>query len=362
MKIKAELIHEPKRLCPAWCQVEKVVEVDGLEFDAFLTAPQEVWPFLEDNAEMMHQWMGVDHCLLVLAEGRTDGVLVNSEGSGYARYAAYLPRAKPMLAAGLERAVDLMIRKCTGNAGVGSRQTRLNNRPASGSCRVPLEELEEQLGLIIRAGNGLDAMLMEALRRRPEVSAVELAGGCVSMDYDLSPRKDTAVEKKPSAPFTIKRKAQLFENAVSAVCEIFDYEDLYVMLHDSFGLTLQEIRAHNYMSDREIAETCGVPEELLDCDLAVRDILKLDGIRAKVCLSCHGSDNLAMLEGLKKLTPSGQEDFAALLDAHAADIRIDDEGKTELVLEGVEAAELELFCNALDAHEQAERTMGDMTP
>ena len=69
-----------------------------------------------------------------------------------------------------------------------------------------------------------------------------------------------------------------------------------------------------------------------------------------------------MLEGLKKLTPSGQEDFAALLDAHAADIRIDDEGKTELVLEGVEAAELELFCNALDAHEQAERTMGDMTP
>ena len=58
MKIKAELIHEPKRLCPAWCQVEKVVEVDGLEFDAFLTAPQEVWPFLEDNAEMMHQWMG----------------------------------------------------------------------------------------------------------------------------------------------------------------------------------------------------------------------------------------------------------------------------------------------------------------
>lgn len=363
MKIKADLIRSPERLRPARCQVEKMVEVDGPEFDAFLGAPREAWPFLEANAELMHQWMGVDHCLLVLAEGRVDGVLVNSEGSGRARYAAYLPQARAMVTAELDRAADLIVQRCAANTGAGSWQAHFNKRPACGSCCVPLEELEEQLGLVIREGNGLDAMLMDTLRRRPEVSAVELSDGCVNTDYDLDLRKSTAAQKKNlPAPFTTKCKAQLFESAVSTVCGIFDYEDLYIMLHDSLGLTLQEIRAHNYMSDQEIAQTCGVPVELLDCDMTVRDVLELDGVSAKACLSCGGSDYLAPLEDLEKLTASGREDFAALLDARVADIRVDDRGPDPvLVLAGVEAAELERFCDALEAHEQAERAMGDMT-
>ena len=362
MKIKAELIHEPKRLHPAWCQVEKVVEVGGLEFDAFLAAPQEAQPFLEDNAEMMHQWAGADHCLLVLAEGRADGVLVNSEGSGCARYAAYLPQARAMVAAELERAADLIMRRCAANTGDGSWQVHFNDRPARGNCRVPFEELEEQLGLVIRAGNGLDAMLTDTLRRRPEVSAVELDDGCVSAAYDLGLRHDKAApEETTDASFSPERAAELFENAVSAALELYQGEDCYSMLHGSFGLTLQEIRTHNYMSDQEIAQTCGVPEELLDCDMTVRDVLRLEGVSEFASLAHKDSIVLVPLEDLEKLTASGQEDFAALLDARVADIRVDD-GEPELVLEGVEAKELERFCDALEAHEQAERAMGDMTP
>ena len=156
--------------------------------------------------------------------------------------------------------------------------------------------------------------------------------------------------KKVSAPLTMHRKAELFDRAVSTVCEIFDGEDLYGMLHDSFGLTLQEIRAHGYMTDQEIAETCGVPEELLDCDMAVRDVLRLD-VPGSVRLSCGGSGQPAPLDGLKALTGNGQEDFAALLDARVADIRVDD-GESELVLEGVEAAELERLRDMLEAQAQ----------
>ena len=68
MKIKADLIRYPKRLRPAWCQVEKVVQLTGPEFDAFLIAPQEEQPFLADNAELMHEWKCVNHCLLVLGD------------------------------------------------------------------------------------------------------------------------------------------------------------------------------------------------------------------------------------------------------------------------------------------------------
>ena len=341
MKIKADLIRNPERLRPARCQVEKVVEVDGPEFDAFLGTPREAWPFLEDNAELMHQWMGVDHCLLVLAAGRTDGVLVNSEGSGCARYAAYLPQARAMVTVELDRVADLIVQRCAANTDAGSWQAHFNKRPARGSCRVPLEELEEQLALVIRAGNGLDAMLLE---------------------YNMEFRITTAAQKKtPPAPFTTERKAQLFERAISTVCEIFDHEDLYTMLHDSFGLTLQEIRAHNYMSDQEIAQTCGIPEALLGCDMTVRDVLRLEGVSESAALAHKDSTVLIPLEDLEKLTASGREDFAVLLDARVADIRVDD-GEPELVLAGVEAAELERFCDALEAHEQAEQAMGDMTP
>ena len=362
MKIKADLIRSPERLRPARCQVEKMVEVDGPEFDAFLGAPREAWPFLEANAELMHQWMGVDHCLLALAAGRSDGVLVNSEGSGRARYAAYLPQARAMVAAELDRAVDLIVQRCAANTGAGSWQAHFNKRPACGNCRIPLEELEEQLGLVIRAGNGLDAMLLDALRRRPEVSAVELSDGYVNTEYNMEFHITTAAQKKtPPAPFARERKAQLFERAVSTVCEIFDHEDLYTMLHDSFGLTLQEIRAHNYMSDQEISQTCGIPERMLDCDITVRDVLRLEGVFESAALAHKDSTVLIPLEDLERLIASGQEDFAVLLDARVADIRVDD-GEPKLVLEGIEAAELERFCDALEAHEQAERAMGDMTP
>ena len=40
---------------------------------------------------------GVNHCLLVLCEERDDGIIVESEGSSYARYSAYLPCARKLV-------------------------------------------------------------------------------------------------------------------------------------------------------------------------------------------------------------------------------------------------------------------------
>lgn len=168
-------------------------------------------------------------------------------------------------------------------------------------------------------------------------------------------------KEKSSASLTMKRRAELFDNAVSAALGLYQGEDLYTMLHGSFGLTLQEIREQGYMTDQEIAQTCGIPEELLDCDMTVRDVLRLDNVSEFAALAHKESAVLVPLNDLKKLTDSGREDFAALLDARVADIWVDD-GEPELVLAGVETAELERFCDALEAHEQAEQAMGDMTP
>ena len=50
---------------------------------------------------------GVYHCLLVVGEDRPDGILVESEGSSYARYAAFLPNACDFLAAHQEQTQGL---------------------------------------------------------------------------------------------------------------------------------------------------------------------------------------------------------------------------------------------------------------
>ena len=85
--------------------------------------------------------------------------------------------------------------------------------------------------------------------------------------------------------------------------------------------------------------------------MSVRDILQLDGVSESASLAHKDSAVLFPLENLKKLITSGQEDFTILLDARVADIRVDEEAP-ELVLEGVEAAELERLHDMLEAQAQ----------
>ena len=49
------------------------------------------YDFISQYRDEMYQEGDVVHCILVKGENSTDGILVNSEGSGYARYAAYFP-------------------------------------------------------------------------------------------------------------------------------------------------------------------------------------------------------------------------------------------------------------------------------
>ena len=201
-------------------------------------------------------------------------------------------------------------------------------------------------------------MLRETLERRPEVADVALTEGCVDAVYYLAYCKNLEEQEDIPAEFSPERAAELLDNAVSAALGLYQGEDSYTMLHDSFGLTLQEIREHSYMSDREIAETCDVPEKLLDCCMRVRGVLELDDISGSAVLSHKDSTVLVQLDAMKKLMDSGREDFTALMNtAWVADIRVNDE-VPELVLEGVEAAELERLHDALEAQTQAEQAMG----
>ena len=78
-------------------EVEHVVELPPGEFRVFKEHLLEDYPFIAEHAQELHtDGHGIAHGMLVLCEGIDDGILVNSEGTSYARYAAYLSVARAL--------------------------------------------------------------------------------------------------------------------------------------------------------------------------------------------------------------------------------------------------------------------------
>ncbi len=356
MKIKANFSYALNYFGEADCRIEKLVEASPEDFKELQISLQDNSLLLE-HKDCMYEQDGVHHCLLVLERAGYDGVLAEAKGPGYPFYAAYITGMRDILNGGLNRAADFIVRQCMENPQESNWQIFFNDRHGRAHGYVSFDELSKRFGLTIRPGNGLDAMLLDTLRRRPEVTAAELSDGIVETSCAMDSKMCSNTQKNASAVFSLCRTAELFENAVSSAQELYRGEELYAMLHGSFGLTIQEIRGHGYLSDQELTEICRVPQQVLEGGMTVRDLLTLDGLPEGASLAHKNSVFLVPLEHLKLLADTGRENFTALLDARVADIRVDEE-TPELLLEGVEASELDRLHDELGAHKQAEQAMG----
>jgi len=185
MKIKANFLYKPDNFQMDDCQIEKVVELSHEEFCKLKITPLAEQSFISENKSCMFSKDGVIHCLLALEYGGSDGVLIDSEGYDYPRYAAYMPGIRDIVNAEMDRAADYIVRQGT-------------EKSTNKSWCIYFGELEKQLGLTIREGNGLDSMLRIALKRRPEVSAVDMHDGCIEMEYhpEYCQRLNSGLENK----------------------------------------------------------------------------------------------------------------------------------------------------------------------
>lgn len=97
--MQARAIFHRKEACfePSECEIEKVIHLSDSDFARFQQTLLDNYDFLREHADLMRVEGSVTHCLLVVGESFEDGILVNSEGSDYARYAAYFPNAKSYL-------------------------------------------------------------------------------------------------------------------------------------------------------------------------------------------------------------------------------------------------------------------------
>lgn len=159
-------------------EIEKKVRLPAGEFEEFLRNPLEGLPCIEENIDLMQEDRdGIYHCLLVTGEGRRDGVLVESEGYGYARYASYVPDAAALeyeslseFGAGLSWLADRMIQ-------AGTDGTR------DGNWTFYLDQIQEGCDLSLSDNPALTELLADMLVERPEVHLAYIRSDCLELRF-----------------------------------------------------------------------------------------------------------------------------------------------------------------------------------
>ncbi len=98
LKLNTSLIRKESEFLTKSCVVEKAIAVSHGEFEYLKNHPLRDNDLIAEDAEMMYcDSDDVYHCLLIYDEEKGDGLLIESEGTAYARYAQYIPRAKELV-------------------------------------------------------------------------------------------------------------------------------------------------------------------------------------------------------------------------------------------------------------------------
>lgn len=169
------------------CVIEKIVELPENEYKYFKSAPLRDMPFIAENTDIMYRGEnGIYHCLLVLGEGSSDGVLIESEGYDYARYSSFMPGAREFVTARLNNLADQIIKESTQST-------------SSGSWIVYFDEIQERYHVPVSPNNGVGSMLMEILEARPEMAELEPMEDCFGMVFclDYFPNLDDSNKLEP---------------------------------------------------------------------------------------------------------------------------------------------------------------------
>lgn len=75
--------------------VEKTIVLESDVFEGFIREPLNDYDYIKEHLELMYcDKEGTFHCLLVTSDKHDFGILVESEGYHYTRYAAFIPIIK----------------------------------------------------------------------------------------------------------------------------------------------------------------------------------------------------------------------------------------------------------------------------
>lgn len=98
LMINTALLRKESEFRTKSCVVEKAIAISHAEFDDLRRYPLRDNMLIAKNADLMYCDSDDNyHCLLIYDEEQGDGLLIESEGTSYARYAQYIPKAKELV-------------------------------------------------------------------------------------------------------------------------------------------------------------------------------------------------------------------------------------------------------------------------
>jgi len=199
LKINADLQFKDSVIRTKDCVVEKIIELTGEQFDLFSKGLLKDQGFIKENNHLMRFGEdGAYHCLLVTGEGRDDGILIQSEGSDYARYSSHIPHVHSVIAMDRYPALGNLCRKMTEMADYIVAEG-VKPDPGEDRAFVSMDDLEEMSGIDVAYNNSIVTTLMEMVAERPEVADLEIVKSefvitPAAPDLEQSPEQEQAQE------------------------------------------------------------------------------------------------------------------------------------------------------------------------
>ena len=173
--MNASFEHKANRFTASPSTVEKIIRLTDAEYDFFSKHLLNYFPFIAENKHLMYCEGDVRHCILVVGESSQDGILVESEGYNYARYAAFIPDAQGLL---LLDNLPLDMRMALESAPQIVAYL-LEEMGAPGEHIFSLSDLMERFDLDLKHDIAAQDIVGHALGKRPEVANAEFGDALV---------------------------------------------------------------------------------------------------------------------------------------------------------------------------------------
>ncbi|WP_312699233.1 DUF6329 domain-containing protein [Sedimentibacter sp.] len=151
------------------CVIDHIEIMDENEYCEFSNNLLKYRDFITSRKDVMYKdSAGQFHVILVLDKDNGDGIIVDSQGADYPRYVALMSNIKPYIEQQISLTAEQLIREAI-------------KESADVNWDITFDEIEAFHGLIVKKGNGIDIMLLDALKKREEISWVEMKNECFDM-------------------------------------------------------------------------------------------------------------------------------------------------------------------------------------
>lgn len=198
----APLNHKAYSYEPIQIEVEKIIPLYGKRFEQMRDHPLEDAPEIIDNRELMYMEGNTAHCILFLDANGSDGILVEAEGSDYARKSEFISNARAIIEAN-----DITTGERQLHAELKAMADRIAELAHMGENTFSFDE-------ILGDGN-MKAMMIQAvaemLDRRSDIEEVRDHYLGIAGQPDLTVIPKPTQEMKLYCSFEIQAEPQIYE-------------------------------------------------------------------------------------------------------------------------------------------------------